>query len=124
MASPVHPATGVVYPVGLRLLGRSVVVVGGGQVAHRRVAGLLEAQARVTVVSPEVTPALEALVALAAHLGTQARLLLERHRPELPLDDRPPAGLSRLVPVGAQVDQESHRGVVALELWLVARRRS
>jgi uroporphyrin-III C-methyltransferase/precorrin-2 dehydrogenase/sirohydrochlorin ferrochelatase len=62
MASPVHPATGVVYPVGLRLLGRRVVVVGGGQVAHRRVAGLLEARASVTVVSPEVTPALEALV--------------------------------------------------------------
>jgi uroporphyrin-III C-methyltransferase/precorrin-2 dehydrogenase/sirohydrochlorin ferrochelatase len=51
-----------VYPVGLRLLGRRVVVVGGGQVAHRRVAGLLEARARVTVVSPDVTPALEALV--------------------------------------------------------------
>ncbi|SDF18666.1 uroporphyrinogen-III C-methyltransferase [Blastococcus fimeti] len=71
MASPVHPAMtppprrpdGVVYPVGLRLRDRRVVVVGGGQVAHRRVAGLLEAQARVTVVSPEVTPALEALVA-------------------------------------------------------------
>ncbi|WP_281270340.1 uroporphyrinogen-III C-methyltransferase [Geodermatophilus normandii] len=47
----------------MRLLDRRVVVVGGGQVAHRRVAGLLEARARVTVVSPEVTPALEALVA-------------------------------------------------------------
>ncbi|WP_142460896.1 uroporphyrinogen-III C-methyltransferase [Geodermatophilus aquaeductus] len=62
-ATPVDPGTGVVYPVGLRLLDRRVVVVGGGQVAHRRVAGLLEARARVTVVSPEVTPALEALVA-------------------------------------------------------------
>src|SRR4051794_21073363 len=51
-----------VYPVGLRLQGRRVVVVGGGQVAHRRVAGLLDAGARVTVVSPEVTPALEAVV--------------------------------------------------------------
>jgi uroporphyrin-III C-methyltransferase len=61
-ATPVDPATGVVYPVGLRLYGRHVVVVGGGQVAHRRVAGLLEARARVTVVSPDVTPALEALV--------------------------------------------------------------
>jgi uroporphyrin-III C-methyltransferase / precorrin-2 dehydrogenase / sirohydrochlorin ferrochelatase len=57
-ATPVDPATGVVYPVGLRLYGRHVVVVGGGQVAHRRVAGLLEARARVTVVSPDVTPAL------------------------------------------------------------------
>jgi uroporphyrin-III C-methyltransferase/precorrin-2 dehydrogenase/sirohydrochlorin ferrochelatase len=63
MASPVHPVTGVVYPVGLRLHDRRVVVVGGGQVAHRRVAGLLEARAQVTLVSPEVTPALEALVA-------------------------------------------------------------
>src|SRR5919199_283313 len=62
-ATPVPPESGVVYPVGLRLLGRGVVVVGGGQVAHRRVAGLLEARALVTVVSPEVTPALEALVA-------------------------------------------------------------
>ena len=51
-ATPVDPASGVVYPVGLRLLDREVVVVGGGQVAHRRVAGLLEARARVTVVSP------------------------------------------------------------------------
>jgi uroporphyrin-III C-methyltransferase len=60
--TPVDPGAGVVYPVGLRLLDRQVVVVGGGQVAHRRVAGLLMARARVTVVSPEVTPALEALV--------------------------------------------------------------
>jgi uroporphyrin-III C-methyltransferase/precorrin-2 dehydrogenase/sirohydrochlorin ferrochelatase len=61
-ATPVDPVSGVVYPVGLRLLGKRVVVVGGGQVAHRRVAGLLEARALVTVVSPEATPALEALV--------------------------------------------------------------
>ena len=61
-ATPVSPESGVVYPVGLRLHDRHVVVVGGGQVAHRRVAGLLEAGALVTVVSPEVTPALEALV--------------------------------------------------------------
>ncbi|WP_081788402.1 uroporphyrinogen-III C-methyltransferase [Candidatus Blastococcus massiliensis] len=80
MASPVHPAMadpprpdGVVYPVGLRLLGRRVVVVGGGQVAHRRVAGLLEAQAQVTVVSPEVTPALEALVAPGSLTWVQRR---------------------------------------------------
>ncbi|MEI4272507.1 uroporphyrinogen-III C-methyltransferase [Klenkia sp. LSe6-5] len=61
-ATPVDPASGSVYPIGLRLTGKRVVVVGGGQVAHRRVAGLLDAHAVVTVVSPEVTPALEALV--------------------------------------------------------------
>ena len=60
MSAAPDPAS--VYPVGLRLSGRRVVVVGGGTVAHRRVAGLLEARAVVTVVSPELTPALEALV--------------------------------------------------------------
>ncbi|MGY1635635.1 uroporphyrinogen-III C-methyltransferase [Geodermatophilus sp. SYSU D00742] len=72
-ATPVDPASGVVYPVGLRLLDRRVVVVGGGQVAHRRVAGLLEARARVTVVSPEVTPALEALVGPGAVVWVRRR---------------------------------------------------
>src|SRR5215217_7628868 len=61
--TPGDPRGRDVYPVGLRLQARRVVVVGGGQVAHRRVAGLLEAGADVTAVSPEVTPALEALVA-------------------------------------------------------------
>ncbi|GLZ52825.1 uroporphyrinogen-III C-methyltransferase [Actinomycetospora sp. NBRC 106378] len=49
------------YPVGLDLAGRRVVVVGGGSVAQRRVAGLLEVGADVHVVSPAVTTALEAL---------------------------------------------------------------
>ncbi len=50
------------YPSGLRLAGRRVVVVGGGQVAQRRIPGLLAAGARVMVVSPRVTPAIEGLV--------------------------------------------------------------
>ena len=62
-ATPVPPESGSVYPVGLRLLDRRVVVVGGGRVAHRRVAGLLEARARIVLVSPEVTPAVESLAA-------------------------------------------------------------
>ncbi len=61
MTSP-DPRSAAVYPVGLRLSGRRVVVVGGGPVAPRRVAGLREAGAAITVVSPHVTPALEALV--------------------------------------------------------------
>jgi siroheme synthase-like protein len=40
------------YPVNLDLAGRPVLVVGGGQVASRKVAGLLEAGAVVSVVSP------------------------------------------------------------------------
>ncbi len=43
------------YPVSLVLTGRRVLVVGGGQLATRRVAELLGAGARVEVVSPTVS---------------------------------------------------------------------
>ena len=41
------------YPVGLDVSGRRVLVVGGGHVAARKVAGLLRAGAVVTVVAPD-----------------------------------------------------------------------
>lgn len=49
------------YPVSLRLEGRAVLVVGDGEVAAARAAGLLAAGARVTVCTPAPGPALEAL---------------------------------------------------------------
>ncbi|MFG2787782.1 uroporphyrinogen-III C-methyltransferase [Streptomyces sp. NPDC048419] len=52
-----HPA----YPVGLRLTGRKVVVLGGGQVAQRRLPALVAAGADVLLVSPEATPSVEAM---------------------------------------------------------------
>ncbi|MDQ3628874.1 MAG: uroporphyrinogen-III C-methyltransferase [Actinomycetota bacterium] len=51
------------YPVGLRLAERRVVVVGAGSVCQRRLPTLLMAGARVVVVSPQVRPAIEAMVA-------------------------------------------------------------
>lgn len=57
MIRPVNP-----YPVGLDLEGRRVVVIGGGSVAQRRVPVLLEAGAAVHLVSPAITPTLQALV--------------------------------------------------------------
>ncbi|MCM2536150.1 NAD(P)-binding protein [Neobacillus pocheonensis] len=50
------------YPIMLRLEGKIVVVVGGGKVAERKVAGLLGKGARVHVISPEVTEELRRLV--------------------------------------------------------------
>jgi precorrin-2 dehydrogenase/sirohydrochlorin ferrochelatase len=47
------------YPVFLNLSGQRCLVVGGGAVAERKVEGLLEAEASVTVVSPTLTDALE-----------------------------------------------------------------
>ena len=43
------------FPVFLKLAGRSVVIVGGGRVATAKLSGLLDADARVTVVAPEVS---------------------------------------------------------------------
>ena len=50
------------YPVFLDVRGRRAIVVGGGAVAEQKVRGLVAAGAHVTVVSPDVTPALGALV--------------------------------------------------------------
>jgi uroporphyrin-III C-methyltransferase/precorrin-2 dehydrogenase/sirohydrochlorin ferrochelatase len=50
-----------IYPTALRLLGRPVLVVGGGPVATRRAKGLLDAGARVTVVAPAASEALREL---------------------------------------------------------------
>jgi siroheme synthase-like protein len=51
------------YPVMLNLEGRGCVVVGGGEVAVRKVTGLLAAGAWVRVISPLLHPELEQLAA-------------------------------------------------------------
>lgn len=58
------------YPLNLLLDDRKCVVVGGGAEAALRAGNLLEAGARVLVVSPEATPGLDALAS--------PRLRLER----------------------------------------------
>ena len=51
------------YVIELDLRGRPVLVVGGGSVAERKVDRLVEAGARITIVSPELTPSLAGKVA-------------------------------------------------------------
>ena len=47
------------FPIFLKLSGRIVLLVGGGTVAEGKLQALLESGARVHVVSPKVTPAIE-----------------------------------------------------------------
>ncbi|MFH8256718.1 uroporphyrinogen-III C-methyltransferase [Streptomyces roseolus] len=61
MAQHVEPAEHPAYPVGLRLAGRRVVVLGGGTVAQRRLPALIAAGADITLISPSATPSVEAM---------------------------------------------------------------
>lgn len=65
-------------PVFLHLTGRDCLVVGGGAVALRKAETLLEAGARVTVVSPAFDPAFGALA--AAH-PDRLRVVQEAYTP-------------------------------------------
>ncbi|UQA96461.1 uroporphyrinogen-III C-methyltransferase [Streptomyces halobius] len=56
-----HVAEHAAYPVGLRLSGRRVVVLGAGQVAQRRLPALIAAGADVLLISPSATPSVEAM---------------------------------------------------------------
>jgi len=49
------------YPISLNIIGRRCVVVGGGQVALRKVKALLEHGAKVEVISPTLCPELHRL---------------------------------------------------------------
>ena len=60
------------YPILMDLRGRNCLVVGGGHVASRKVQGLLQCGARVTVVAPRLAPELAAMAESGAVL-LQAR---------------------------------------------------
>ncbi|MCX7780388.1 MAG: bifunctional precorrin-2 dehydrogenase/sirohydrochlorin ferrochelatase [Negativicutes bacterium] len=49
------------YPVNLRLAGRPCAIVGGGGVAARKARVLLKAQAKLTVIAPEINEEIQAL---------------------------------------------------------------
>ncbi|MCG8402806.1 MAG: bifunctional precorrin-2 dehydrogenase/sirohydrochlorin ferrochelatase [Firmicutes bacterium] len=51
------------YPVFLKLEGKKCLVVGGGDVAERKVEALARCQADIHVVSPELTPGLQKMSA-------------------------------------------------------------
>lgn len=58
---PSEPVPAALFPVFADLRGRRVVVVGGGEVALRKVDALLEAAAQVVIAAPTLLPALQRL---------------------------------------------------------------
>lgn len=49
------------YPINLDIAGKACVVIGGGEVALRKIRGLLEAGALVKVIAPEICAGIEEL---------------------------------------------------------------
>lgn len=98
------------YPLGLRIAGRKVVVIGGGVVATRRVLGLLEADAAVTVVSPEITTEI-------ADLFAAGKVVL--HHREYEFGDLADAWLAHTATGVAAVDDAVTREADALRILVV-----
>jgi len=65
------------YPVNLLLKDKLCLVAGAGNVAERKVKRLLECQAKVLVISPEITPGLKKLALQKKILFKKSRLNLK-----------------------------------------------
>ncbi|UEL27699.1 uroporphyrinogen-III C-methyltransferase [Pseudarthrobacter sp. L1SW] len=99
-----------IYPTALRLLGRPVLVVGGGPVAARRAKGLLDAGARVTVVAPVASAALKELA--------DAGLLTWEPRPYRP-SDVDGAWFVQTATGDSTVDAQVSKDAEAQRIWCV-----
>jgi uroporphyrin-III C-methyltransferase / precorrin-2 dehydrogenase / sirohydrochlorin ferrochelatase len=120
--------TSPTYPLTLDLAGRRVVVVGGGPVAARRAAGLVEAGAAVEVVAPSVCEDLASLVST----GEVAWVSRDYLPGDLTLKDRPgpdadnpsesraePAWLVHTATGDPLVDAQVAREAEAARIWCV-----
>ena len=65
------------YPINLDVDGKPCVVVGGGKVALRKIRGLLEAGAQVTVIAPEICAEVDELIQRGEILWTREKFSAE-----------------------------------------------
>ncbi len=63
----------MLYPMNVNIEGMACVIVGGGSVASRKAAGLVECGARVTVIAPEVADRVE-------HMEKEGKVTVLRER--------------------------------------------
>jgi precorrin-2 dehydrogenase/sirohydrochlorin ferrochelatase len=105
------------YPVALAIAGRPCLVVGGGKVAARKIAGLLSCGAAVTVVAPQVHEA----VALLAGDGAFDRLCGRPLDVQVRPYEKGEAAAYRLVIAATgvkEVDSAVHADAEAAGVWV------
>lgn len=86
------------YPVNLAVKDKTCLIVGGGQVAERKVKGLLDCGAHVVVVSPEATEWIQALAS-----NRSIDLALRKYKPT-DLD-------GRFLVIGATNDENTNKQI-------------
>jgi precorrin-2 dehydrogenase/sirohydrochlorin ferrochelatase len=101
------PVADVLYPVNLVLAGRRCVVVGGGQVAARKVEGLVAAGAEVVVIAPRLDDGVR---------RTGARLLERPYRP----GDLDGAWLAIAATDDPEVNRAVHADAEKSRVWINA----
>ncbi|WCO66754.1 bifunctional precorrin-2 dehydrogenase/sirohydrochlorin ferrochelatase [Iamia majanohamensis] len=106
--SPSPAGTGRLYPVGLRLEGRSVLVVGGGAVAAQKVRELVACGAEVTVVAPAIVDELADDARVTCHRRPYRSGEAADHRFVVAATDR------------REVNQEVHDDAEAAGVWVNA----
>lgn len=97
------------YPMMADLSGRRCVVVGGGRVAERKIAGLLEAEADIVVVSKDVTERIA---------GWEAAGRLTVLRRGYAAGDLAGAFLVTAATDSPDVNERVHADAAALGLWI------
>jgi siroheme synthase-like protein len=102
------PVEETLYPVGLVVAGKRCVVVGGGSVAARKVAGLVAAGASVVVVAPEMCAEIRAGAAIE---------LIERGYRAGDLDG---AWLAMAATDDPEVNRQVHTDGLAARVWVNA----
>lgn len=96
------------FPLTLRVAGRKVVVIGGGHVATRRTLSLVEANARVTVISPIISDSLHSAV------GRGEVTWLQRGYERGDLDG---AWLVQTATASAEIDEQVAIDADARQIW-------
>ena len=99
------PVAAPLYPVGLVVDGRPCLVVGGGRVAARKVAGLVACGAVVRVIAPEVDDAIAATVGVTVERRPYAPGDVDGHWLVITATGDP------------TVDQRVHDDAVAARVW-------
>ena len=100
------PVSPIPYPVNLDLTGRRALVVGAGPVAARKVAGLLDAGADVTVVAPTAVDEIAADSGIRWHERPYRRGEVASYRLAVTATGDP------------DVDDQVHRDAEAAGVWL------